>query len=214
MAGAYVGFYWTLPVPRRGFRALPKDVEAAAQKSRTIRYQLEVIRRYVREEKGQLVGEATFMEMEADRGTEQVEEELERIIRLCATHSATLLYVDFSLVHHWRPHAFMRMYLANHDVPRQDLRPDPIMIEGQTFDPVKHFRGWQQRHDTEAAALRERAKTELALTVNQLPEAPGRYQAAADDLNARGITTGTGRSWTSEGVRKAYARQQTGHSGE
>ncbi|MBX9933270.1 MAG: hypothetical protein K2Y56_17335 [Methylobacterium sp.] len=208
MAGAYVGFYWTLPVPRRGFRALPKDVEAAAQKSRTIRYQLEVIRRHVREEKGQLVGEAAFMEMEADRGTEQVEEELERIIRLCAAHSATLLYVNFSLVHHWRPHAFMRMYLANHDVPRQDLRPDPIMIEGQIFDPVKHFRRWQQRHETESPALRERAKIELVLAVDRLAEEPGRYQTAADDLNGRGITTGTGRRWTSEGVRKAYARQQ------
>ncbi|TXN81268.1 hypothetical protein [Methylobacterium sp. WL8] len=208
MGQAYVGFYWTLPVPRRGFRVLPNDVEAAARRSRTIRYQLEVIRRFVRNEKGQLVGEAVFMEMEADRGTEQIEEELNRVVHLCAVHDATLIYVDFSHVHHWRPHAFMRTYLANHDVPRLDLRPDPVFIDGQTFDPVKHFRHWQRRHDKEAPALRDRARTELKAAVRSLPEGPGRWQVAADDLNRRGITTGTGRRWTSEGVRKTYTRQQ------
>jgi hypothetical protein len=36
---AFVGFYWTLPENWSGFRSLPTDVEAAAVKSRSIRYQ-------------------------------------------------------------------------------------------------------------------------------------------------------------------------------
>ena len=44
----YVGVYWTLPVNWAGFRALPLDVDAAAAASRTIRYQRERVRGWVR----------------------------------------------------------------------------------------------------------------------------------------------------------------------
>ena len=39
-----VGFYWTLPVPWAGFTALPEKIEDAAKVSRTIRYQMQLIR--------------------------------------------------------------------------------------------------------------------------------------------------------------------------
>ncbi len=54
---AAVGFYWTLPVPWAGFTELPKDVDRAAEFSRTIRYQREIIRRYAREHHLQLIHE-------------------------------------------------------------------------------------------------------------------------------------------------------------
>lgn len=206
MGQAYVGFYWTLPVSRRPFRKDTTNVEEAARRSRTIRYQLEIIRRHVREEKGTLVGEAAFVELAVDRGTRHVEDALGKIAALCTTHAATLLYVDFSLVHHWRPHPFMVTYLTTNGVPAQPLRPDEIMLDGRRFEPLQHFRHWQRRQDSEAKVMRARARQELSSVLGRLPSEPGRWQAAADDLNSRGIPTATGRDWTAEGVRKTYAR--------
>ena len=40
----FVGFYWTLPMPHVGFTKLPRDAEAAAEASQTIRYQRERVR--------------------------------------------------------------------------------------------------------------------------------------------------------------------------
>lgn len=206
MSRAYVGFYWTLPVARRPFRKDTTDVEEAARRSRTIRYQLEMIRRYVREDKGELVGEAAFVELAVDRGTEHVAPTLAKVVTLCAAHAATLLYVDFSLVHHWRPHPFMVSYLKAHNVSTAPLRPDEVMLDGRRFVPTQHFRHWQRRQDAEAKAMRAQAKQELSAALARLPDGPGRYQAAADDLNGRGIPTATGRDWTAEGVRKTDRR--------
>jgi hypothetical protein len=203
---AYVAFYWTLPVPRRGFRTLPPDVEGAARRSRTIRYQLECIRRYVRNEKGHLVAEAAFMELATDRGTEAVQDELDRIIPNCVAHKAILLFVDFSQVHHWRPHTFLLHYLKERGVSHETLWPSEELIDGRFFDPIRHFRRWQRRHEGDAPAMRDRARDELFATMQSLPVAPGRYQMAAEALNERGITTATGRRWTAEGVRKTYVR--------
>jgi hypothetical protein len=203
---AYVGFYWTLPVARRPFRRDTTDATEAARRSRTIRYQLELARRFVREHKGRLVGESAFVELAVDRGTEHVVGALDKVAALCATHTAMLLYVDFSLVHHWRPHPFMMSYLQTRGVATEPLPPDEVMLNGHPFDPVLHFRYWQRRQDAEAKAMRTMAREELAVVLARLPAGPGRYQAAADDLNGRGIPTSTGRDWTAEGVRKTYAR--------
>ena len=209
MGQAFVGFYWTLPVPHRGYRTLPDDVEAAAKRSRTIRYQLDVIRRYVRAEKGHLIKEFAFIELASDRGTDAVAATLEQVAALCTTHDARLVYVDFSDHHAWRPHTFMRCYLEEHAVPREHPLPsDPVMMDGRKFDPAKHFSAWRQRHGEETRALRERAEAEIVATVDRLPEGSGRHAAAAADLNRRGIRTTRGGSWTAEGVRKAYKRSQ------
>ncbi|MCE4224926.1 hypothetical protein HCU64_14280 [Methylobacterium sp. C25] len=212
MGQAFVGFYWSLPVPRRPVRTWPRDVEAAARLSRTIRYQLTLVRRYVTEQRGRLLDEAAFLELAVDRGTDAVAEALARPLALCAAEAATLVYVDFSLVHHWRPHGVMQEILddavENRGIRVQDLRPDPTPIEGMgsDFDPVKHFRRWQRRQSSEARATRARAKEEVTDVVSRLPEGAGRWSAAADELNKRGVATMTGRRWTAEGVRKTSAR--------
>lgn len=210
MSQVYVGFYWTLPVPRRPVRTWPRDAEAAARLSRTIRYQLTLVHRYVAEQRGRLLDEAAFLELAVDRGTEAVSEALARPLELCAANAATLVYVDFSLVHHWRPHGVMQRILEdaveNRGIRVQDLRPDPAPIEDGDFDPVKHFRRWQRRQSSEAQATRAQAKREVAAALARLPEGSGRWSAAADELNERGIITATGRRWTAEGVRKAYQR--------
>ncbi|MCF4124483.1 hypothetical protein [Methylobacterium sp. SyP6R] len=166
------------------------------------------------EQRGHLLDEAAFLELAVDRGTDAVAEALARPLALCAANAATLVYVDFSLVHHWRPHGVMRTILEdaseNRGIQVQDLRPDPAPIEGGVFDPVKHFRRWQRRQSSEAQATRSQAKQEVAAVLSQLPEGSGRWKAAADELNARGVTTATGRHWTADGVRKTYVRLDAG----
>ena len=67
----YIGFYWTLPVPWAGFRDLPNDADEASGLSRTIRYQRDRVRRWVKEEKGELIDETVFLETEPDRGSDR-----------------------------------------------------------------------------------------------------------------------------------------------
>ncbi|TXM95372.1 hypothetical protein [Methylobacterium sp. WL116] len=206
MRQAYVGFYWTLPVARRPFRKGTTDVEEAARRSRTIRYQLEVIRRYVREDKGVLVGEAAFVELAADRGTKHIADALAKVVALCATHSATLLYVDFARDLQWRPHPYMMSYLKDHGVEPLPLPADKLTQDDWEFDPRKHFSQWENRQRTEAHAMRMQARQEVQAVLEDLPAQRGRWQAAANELNARGIKTTTGREWTAEGVRRTNDR--------
>jgi hypothetical protein len=74
MAKDYLGFYWTLPVNWRNFHSLPANVDDAAKASRTIRYQREVISRYVTEHGGTLAGEIAFIDVQPDRATDMVAE--------------------------------------------------------------------------------------------------------------------------------------------
>ena len=210
---AYLGFYWTLPVPRTGLRSLPRDLDAAARKSRTIRYQLEAVRRYVRDDKGELLGETAFMELAPDRGSEEIHAPLNEIIARCKTHDATLIYVDFAEYYNWRPHTFMMSRIAESKIATLPLLPDPMMIDGQCFDPVLHFRSWQVRHETDAAELRRQARDEVAVVMTALAGRRGGYQAAAEILNERGIPTATGRPWTADGVRKTHKRNTPTHTG-
>ena len=79
----FVGFYWTLPMPHAGFKELPKDAEAAAKASRTIRYQRDRVRLHVEAEGGLLVGETVWLELEPDRGSRHVAGALEQAVDLC-----------------------------------------------------------------------------------------------------------------------------------
>lgn len=103
----FVGFYWTLPMPSLGFRELPASADEAAKKSRTIRYQRDLARAFVRSQQGTMVDEVVFVEIRSDRGTEAVEPYVERALNACRKHHAQLLYIDFT---HggWRDHQFMQ----------------------------------------------------------------------------------------------------------
>ena len=102
MPNAYIGFYWTLPVNWAGFRRLPQNIDDAAATSRTIRYQRELIRRYVAEDKGTLLDEIAFIDVQPDRATDMIEAELRTKAAVYAGE-ATLLYVRFEEIHLLRP---------------------------------------------------------------------------------------------------------------
>lgn len=72
MAGRYVGFYWTFPVLWIGFESLGKDVDEAARKSLTIRYQRDLANRWVKDHGGVMIREGAALELRPDRGTEEI----------------------------------------------------------------------------------------------------------------------------------------------
>jgi hypothetical protein len=204
----FVGFYWTLPLPHLGFIKLPKGAEEAAAVSRTIRYQRERIRQHVAEQGGELVGEAVWIELDPDRGSRHVKADLRRAVESCSKAKAQLLYVDFAERHGWRPHQQLKTFLgefADGSLHRP-LDPDPIVINGQHFDPVEHFRQWQRAmadRGTPAERRQEVRSQVLAAAAGQLPPAVPRvdYMSLAAMLNREGIRTTTGRRWASDNLR-------------
>ena len=97
----FIGFYWTLPVPWAGFNDLPADPDEAAKASKTIRYQVERVRRWVKDAKGVLVAERVFLEIHPDRGSEEIVPEIDRMIALAQKRDAQLVLVDFSEAMRW-----------------------------------------------------------------------------------------------------------------
>src|SRR4051794_2750831 len=98
MKEKFVGFYWTLPVRMAGFTHLPSDAEAAAKKSRTIRYQRQLVRKWLENEnQDPPIKEFTFLEVQDDRGSDLIKTELEKVARFCKQQRATLLLVGFGM---------------------------------------------------------------------------------------------------------------------
>jgi len=189
-----VGFYWTLPVPWAGFTELPTDVDEAAAQSRTIRYQRDLIRRYVSDHAMDLIHEAVFLEIEPDRGTRKVE-------ALCRAQVATLLIVDFSEVQGWRSHAPLQDWAQSSGVDVRSIYPDEIMMDGKTFDPHEHFSEWRQRQRDWTDSKPARAAACRAEALAMRAEGAS-YAAIARALNEGGMPNLTGKPWTGDNLRK------------
>ena len=155
MPNHYIGFYWTLPVNWAGFRRLSTKVDDAAAASRTIRYQRERVRRYVAEDRGTLLEEIAFIDVQPDRATDMVQAELRA---KAATYAgrATLLYVRFEEIHHWRRNVYLLEAARKLGLKMLPLPPDPVLIDGEVFDPISHFQMWRERDESTRTKLKWR----------------------------------------------------------
>lgn len=209
MSRAYVGFYWTLPVNRIGFRHLPRDAAAAAAVSTTIRYQRALTHRYVLalegRLEGRLLGEIAFMDTRPDRATAAVHEALDRVGELTGGRRAALIHVAFD-ERSWRDNRYLVDHLRTLDIERIPLSPEPIILDDQRLDPVQHFADWRERETEAMAALRLDAYAGLRAALADAPEGEGRWRVISDRLNARGIRTVRGGPWNPENVRKLAGR--------
>lgn len=199
----FIGFYWTLPVPSAGFSQLPDDLEDAVRMSRTLRYQRELVRRHVEGERGTLVDEFFFLELAPDRGSDHIEKELRKALDLCRQHDAQLLFADFVQEGGWRSHPFMSRLMQLAPVSCLGLYPEPLMIDGQEFDPIAHFRRARKAFSDRGAAIRRREAiiTRVTEIIGQGTLAGGRYRQLAHQLNAEGVKTVNGRSWSEPNLR-------------
>lgn len=196
-----VGFYWTLPVPWAGFTALPKNIEDAAKASRTIRYQMELIRSYAVENKLTLIREEVFLEGEPDRGTRDVLAVLRNLKDFCLANQAVLLYVDFSEAQGWRSHGPMAEWSSRAGVETVGIAPVEKFIDGKLFDPGKHFSGWRRRQEEWSAGKAERVAAALC-RAQALRAEKMTYDKIARSLDAEGLRSATGKKWSAELVRK------------
>lgn len=199
-----IAFYWTLPVPWLGFTKLPKSVEEAASVSRSIRYQRERVRQWIKEEGGRLLHEEAFMETKADRGTTAILPEIDRLLAKVEALDATLALVNFAESFHWRPHAALWGRLRS-EKRVMALDPVPVLIDGQFFDPTSHFRAWTEMAQTHTA-LKPQAKAQIAARAAAMKEGGTSLSAIADALNAEGVTTPGGKPWRADNLRKLLAQ--------
>lgn len=198
----YIGFYWTLPVPWAGFRDLPNNVDEASGLSRTIRYQRDRVRHWVKEEKGELIDEAVFLETEPDRGSDLILPVVEKLLDQCREQGARLVLVNFTLAFGWRQHH--ELWWRLHELPDlvEPLDPIPIPIEGEVFDPVSHFRQWQKASADWVSGKAERVDI-VARQIGKLSSSGLSHRQIAEALNDAGILTpASGRPWTKDNVGK------------
>ena len=207
----FVGFYWTLPVPIVGFVHEFPDVETAALRSKTIRYQRDLVRRWAQAERVELVAEHVFMEVQPDRGTPAIRDYLRRVLADLKREGASLVYVSFSDIDGWRHHPHLQSFIAEHHLDTVALPPERI-TESPNFDPIEHFKRSRDRYRTTAA---EKRRAALSAIDQKLAEHPlpvhGRYEQIARELNEAKITTSTGRLWTRENVRKNVTKYRVGN---
>ena len=196
-----VGFYWTLPVPWAGFTELPADIEAAAKVSRTIRYQMELIRRHAKEHRYRLIAENAFLEIAPDRGSDYVTDELRDVEDMCRAHEAVMVHVDFSSVGNWRRHGPLDSWIHRSGIEVEAIPPDEVMIEGQLHDTQAHFSAWRERQERwrDHGLFRTAAAFKAA---QSLRKEGSTFKEIASALNAKKLQTSTGKAWTEDNVRK------------
>jgi hypothetical protein len=204
---SYVAFYWTRPVYWAGFARLDRDLDRAAAQSRTIRYQMLLVRDHVEKVGGQLVREVHWLEQEPDRASDLVGDELKPLRAVCSSTGAVLLYVDFSKKG-WRDQPHLLCFAEEHGIATEGLCPEPVMMDGRSFDPIRHFSMWKRAHDEERSRRRERVAHELPKTYARYANSPKVNRMIADELNATGCKTVTGRSWTADTVRKEIGKMK------
>lgn len=197
----FVGFYWTLPVPWAQFNALPVDVDAAAEKSRSIRYQRDRVRRWVKENGGILIKEQVFLELAPDRATKHVKDAVQLLARTCREARAMVVHVNFHERHHARPHPFLRDALKESGTESFGLDPEPIVIDGSLFDPIEHFRGWRKLND-EHTSGKPAAAAKLLADIHRMRDEGDTWARVAENLNRRGLKTLNGKPWRAENARK------------
>lgn len=200
----FVGFYWTLPVPFAQLTSLPEDINAAAEKSMTVRYQRERVQRWVKEQKGELRAERAFLELAPDRGTPEGATAVDAALAIAQAENAALVLVDFAKAFGWRPHPALRERLEASGQPFMLLPPDPVVINGKDFDPVEHFRTWDETWRSFRASKSAR-KGAAQAALGAMPVKEMTYAEIAQILNKAGIKTVTGKSWTKDSVGKFIA---------
>lgn len=202
MARPAIGFYWTLPVPWAGFTSLSASPEDAAGQSRTIRYQREVIRRYARENGFELVAEHVFREIEPDRVSDQMQATLAGLRTLMRAKGAALLVVDFAGAHGQRRNFHLKDLAQEAGLDVQEVRAGPLMIDGTSFDPARHFSTWRRKQHAWSESKAERVAAAVR-RAHALQAEDHRLAAIAKQLNTEGLRSATGKPWTAESLRKA-----------
>lgn len=184
---SFVGIYWTRPVPWTGFVTLPANADDAAARSLTIRYQRDLARRYVRNERGCMVNEIAILELAPDRASPEGAAAVTHLVAKTPPESI-FLTINFSQMLGWRPHRFLWANLPQEHTLQ--LLPEPILIDCVVFDPIRHFRNWQSL-DNEHKGDKDSHRAKICAAIAGLPGSS--WKEMARQLNAADLTTHGGK---------------------
>lgn len=200
----FVGLSWTRPVPWTKFQRLSPDIDVAAQQSRTIRYQRDMIRRHVKAEGGVLISEIALIDIEPDRATSDGTAALAKIVA-AQPKNVIFAYIDFASCYGWRTNRFLSDALRG--ASTHPLYPDPIFIDGAEFDPISHFRTWREREHHHIRGKADHARQVMTFLAAH-PERSLIQSAAA--LNEIGLLTHGGKPWSADNLRKFRKLHENG----
>ena len=213
MTGKAVAFYWTLPIPGlpKPFVRLSSDVNQAAKESKTIHYQIKLVRSWAKNNKKEILKEGVYLELEPDRAgrtwkqfEKGMPDELNELIEICKKEDAILLYVDFSHSSVGRSHHVMDEIVGGYSIRTRAISPHQygIVIDGDiNFDLKAHFRKRaKERMELSSDKLTWRDSA-LIVARAALDEA-GNLNGAARILNESDHKTSRNRKWTADNLRK------------
>jgi hypothetical protein len=230
----WIALYWTLPVPwardkdrPEGHIKLSEDADRAAQESKTIQYQQNLVRHRVKEAKRQLIGEVPFIDDDAFRPSEQIIPILDGIAVRCRDEGAGFVFVRFGGPFRVRYHSELEQWVKSR-VLRADIRCvaidakeegsltewgeneqdtyNPRQVTPGLIDPFAHFRAWKaadkaRKHDSEHRA------SKILEFVAERQGLGQTFSHISDYLNNNEIYSMTGKLWTAEGLRKFVNRK-------
>ena len=231
----WVALYWTLAVPWAQHTDLPDDVDDAAKKSVTIRYQRDLVRRRMPHIGGSLIREFVFMEPDQFRPGAGVLSKLDEIEQLCLQERAGFLYVKFGGPARVRYHGELEARVSHGfyrkgipfrglDVDKADgCEPDAgadYGFESRSMlsmgglpagakDIYDHFKKWRKAHE-DRRRDRDQRVSNLLETAAALRGRGDTLVQIASQLNEQDMRSTTGRDWTAESLRKFLRRTGVG----
>lgn len=199
-----IAFYWTFSIPWAGFTHVPyRDADAAAERSRTIKYQRDLIRGYADREGYELIAERAFVDSSPDRGTDKINSRIADISNLCKQNNASLMTVDFTGDIARRKHNHLIYSIEKSGVICVQVAHHNDIVSLDEFDPAKHFK--KKREENRERSNNSRRNERIALSLEIIKDAAANgltLGKIADFMNSNGFFTPTGRSWSDDNVRK------------
>ena len=113
-----------------------------------------------------------------------------------------MLYVNVADVQMWRAHWELKAWLEQGPVKSLGIAPDPILMDGQHFDPIAHFRKWRAADDVWSAGKQERIQRALARADELRNNQQVSVAKTAQILNEERLLSLTGKPWTEDSLRK------------
>lgn len=205
-----IGFYWTLPVRWAGFtRLTTKDAGKAAEESQSIRLQREIIQRWTREHRGELIHEQVYLEIAPDRVMHHVVDDvLEPLVRLAVEHDAKVLYVDFGREIGWRSHHFLERFVGEHIDHFM-----PVALHHDEAENFKrHFASWRESHTQWMNGKEGRGQAALR-RAEELQTEKLSFPKIAEQLNHEGLKSLSGKDWSGDNLRKFLKSTSNGSAG-
>lgn len=217
----FIGFYWTLPVPTHGFRQLPDDATEAARRSRTIRHQQAIVRRWVEEENGIIEegDEVVFLELDPDHGTEYIVPKAQELLDRCRSEGKQLLVValwDMADMG-WRRHRLLIDLLEAEERQAEAeerpplcivLPPDQVQDRRAIKAMIGNFEYWRnvRKAFTDGKPAHESLVEQTVAELKRTGGGKASSKVLAQALNAQGLLTPNGRPWTAANLRQFLRR--------